>query len=98
MATFLDKIIKLNAKYKLPADINSFSFNKFVQIYIKVRRSEEECPKISSFIFRDVYFLKDNWERILTPLTIPFLNKTNYADIQESLSLFKMVNPMTEDK
>lgn len=36
VGTFIDKINKLNIKYKLPNDINSFSFNKFIQIYIKV--------------------------------------------------------------
>lgn len=36
LSTTIDKINKLNLKYKLPPDINSFSFNKFIQIYIKV--------------------------------------------------------------
>ena len=28
----------ISSRLQLPSDINSFSFNKFIQIYIKVRR------------------------------------------------------------
>ena len=58
----------MTKKFELPSDINSFTFNKFIQIYIK-----------------------DDWDRVLTPLTKPFLSKLNIIDVQESLSIFKMI-------
>ena len=55
---------------KLPVDINSFSFTKFVQAYIQDFES---------------------WQRILVPITKPFLVKINQADTQDSLGMFRMI-------
>jgi len=63
-------VVLLNEPTKLPVDINSFSFLKFIQAYIQDY---------------------EKWDRILTPITKPFLVKISQADIQDSLSMFKMV-------
>ena len=40
----------------------------------------------------NVSLKKDNWEKAISPIEKPFLLKSNFDDIQESLGVFKMVS------
>jgi hypothetical protein len=69
--------------------LNLFSFNKFLQIYIKVNAAWNQILKIIIVITEKI--IQDEWERMSTVIEKPFLLKSNFDDIQESLSIFKLV-------
>lgn len=99
ITSITSQIKKNKFEHNVPNDLNNCTFNKYVQIFIKVIFSNN-CIGSTVLTFYDTIetqqkinfnIIKERWERQCSPIEKPFLPKSNYADTKISLSLFKLI-------